>query len=241
MIIIPAIDLKDGRCVRLRQGRSDDATTYADDPVAMAIQWAEQGADYLHVVDLDGAFQGRPAHLPVIARIADAIDIPVEVGGGLRSDEHIQQLLDTGVERAIIGTRALEDPQALARLVKQFGAQVVVGIDAKNGLVQVRGWVETSDVKAVDLAEQVCDLGVNTIIVTDTTTDGMMEGTNADAVGSICERVSCSVIASGGITTVDDVQALIALKQDNLTGAIVGKALYEETVTLKALMDATRG
>jgi phosphoribosylformimino-5-aminoimidazole carboxamide ribotide isomerase len=238
MIILPAIDLKDGRCVRLRQGRADDATVYSDDPVEMAKQWADAGGEYLHVVDLDGAFSGVPAHLEVIARIAAAISIPVEVGGGLRTDDDVRRLLEAGVDRAIIGTRAFSDPDSLAQTVARFGEHIAVGIDARDGRVQVKGWVETTDMMAVDLACKADALGVSTLIVTDTATDGMMIGTNVTAMDEVCKAVSCNVIASGGVTTPDDVRALTALGHANLYGAIVGKALYEKSTTLSDMKAA---
>ncbi len=238
MIILPAIDLKDGRCVRLRQGRADDATVYSDNPVEMAKHWVDEGGEYLHVVDLDGAFEGRPIHLDVIKRIADAISIPVEVGGGLRTDEDIARVLDAGVSRAIVGTRAFADPDSLAETVSRFGEHVAVGIDARDGNVQVKGWVETTNMRAVDLARKADEMGVGTLIVTDTATDGMMVGTNVAAMDEICKAVSCRLIASGGVTTPDDIRALSQLGHPNLYGAIVGKALYEETTTLAELKAA---
>ncbi|MBT3193147.1 MAG: 1-(5-phosphoribosyl)-5-[(5-phosphoribosylamino)methylideneamino]imidazole-4-carboxamide isomerase [Verrucomicrobia bacterium] len=238
MIILPAIDLKDGRCVRLRQGRADDATVYSDDPVEMAKRWVDEGGEYLHVVDLDGAFTGAPAHLEVIARIASAISIPMEVGGGLRTDDDVRRLLDAGVDRAIIGTRAFADPDSLAQTVQQFGEHVAVGIDARDGRVQVKGWVETTDMLAVDLARKADAVGVRTLIVTDTATDGMMVGTNVAAMDEICKAVTCNVIASGGVTTPDDVRDLTALQHANLYGAIVGKALYEEATSLREMKAA---
>ncbi len=238
MIILPAIDLKEGRCVRLRQGRADDAKVYSDDPVEMAKHWVDEGGEYLHVVDLDGAFNGTPAHLEVIARIVAAIPIPVEVGGGLRTDDDIRRLVDAGVDRTIIGTRAFADPDSLAATVEQFGDHVTVGIDARDGRVQVKGWVETTDMLAVDLARKADAVGVKTLIVTDTATDGMMVGTNVAAMDEICRAVSCNVIASGGVTTPDDVRDLTALNHANLYGAIVGKALYEETTTLREMKAA---
>jgi len=241
MLIIPAIDLKGGRCVRLRQGLADQETVYGDDPVEMARRWAGEGAGYLHVVDLDGAFQGKPVHTDVIGRIAAAIDIPVEVGGGLREDGHVQALLDAGVDRAIVGTRACVSPEAIALLASRYGPNLAVGIDARDGIVQVRGWVESSGIRAVDLAAQVDGMGVQTIICTDTATDGMLTGVNAQAMGDICRHVSCRVIASGGVHTVDDVRALKDLAQDNLDGIIVGKALYERDVTLAELTTAAKG
>jgi phosphoribosylformimino-5-aminoimidazole carboxamide ribotide isomerase len=238
MIILPAIDLKDGRCVRLRQGRADDATVYSDNPVEMAKHWVDEGGEYLHVVDLDGAFEGRPIHLDVIKRIADAISIPVEVGGGLRTDEDIARVLDAGVSRAIVGTRAFADPDSLAETVSRFGEHVAVGIDARDGNVQVKGSVETTNMRAVDLARKADEMGVGTLIVTDTATDGMMVGTNVAAMDEICKAVSCRLIASGGVTTPDDIRALSQLGHPNLYGAIVGKALYEETTTLAELKAA---
>lgn len=235
MLIIPAIDLKGGKCVRLRQGRADDAVVYSGDPVAMARRWVEEGAKYLHVVDLDGAFQGRPAHTEVIGQIVRAIDIPVEVGGGLRTDEDVRALLAVGVDRAIVGTRAWAEPEALQRLAGQFGRQLAVGIDARDGRVQVKGWVETTEQLATDLARKAESMGVECIIYTDTSKDGMMAGTNVRAMDEMCGAVTCSVIASGGVTSRTDAEALRGLKRRNLVGAIVGKALYEGRVTLKEL------
>jgi phosphoribosylformimino-5-aminoimidazole carboxamide ribotide isomerase len=208
-------------------------TVYSDDPVAQALAWREQGAEQLHVVDLDGAFQGAPRHTEVIARIVQAIGIPVEVGGGLRTDAHIERLLDAGVTRAIIGTRALESVGALAALVRRFGDAVAVGIDARDGLVQVKGWVETTGTRATELARQVASAGVRTVIYTDTATDGMLGGPNLAAMRELCRTVpACNVIASGGVSAPEHVEALNALGCVNLYGAIVGKALYDGKTTL---------
>jgi len=233
--IIPAIDLKDGKCVRLRQGKASDVTVYSDDPVAMALQWANEGAQFLHVVDLDGAFKGTPVHTAVIGRIAAAIGIPVEIGGGLRTAADIQSLLDAGVRRAILGTAACKEPDTLAALVRRFGDRLAVGIDARNGLVQVRGWVETTGTKAVDLATTLDGIGVKTIIYTDTAVDGMLTGVNLAGVSSMCKAVKCDIVASGGIASVSDIRALRGLGLSNLSGAIVGKALYEKRTTLREL------
>ncbi len=240
MIILPAIDLKDGRCVRLRQGRADDATIYSDDPAAMARQWRAQGAQALHVVDLDGAFAGAPKHLDVVRLIVAAMgEIPVELGGGLRTDDDVRRALDCGVARVIIGTRALADAPALQRLVQAHGARIAVGIDARDGRVQVKGWVETSDTRATDLARRAADLGVATIIYTDTATDGMLAGTNVAAMDEMCATVpACNVIASGGVSAPEHVRTLQALGRANLYGAIVGKALYDGRTTLAALQTA---
>ncbi len=232
MIILPAIDLKDGKCVRLRQGKADDVTVYSDDPVAQARKWVEQGAQELHMVDLDGAFNGAPAHTGVIRKIVEMLKIPVEVGGGLRTDEHIEQLVDAGVTRVILGTRALESVDVLRALVDRFGDVITVGIDARDGFVQVRGWVETTGIRAVDLALQVESAGVKTIIYTDTATDGMLGGPNLDAMREMCSTVSCNVMASGGISAPEHVSALKGLDCSNLYGAIVGKALYDGKTTL---------
>lgn len=235
MIIIPAIDLKDGCCVRLRQGRADDVTHYSGDPVAMAREWEARGARYLHVVDLDGAFRGEPVHTAVISEIARNVSMSVEVGGGLRTDAHIEALLEAGVSRAILGTRALEDTAALSALAERFGDRLAVGIDARDGYVQVKGWVETTGVSAVELAQKADSSGVSTIIYTDTSTDGMLQGPNLAAVEEVCRKVSCCVIASGGISTVEDIRNLCEMKLPNLTGAIVGKALYDNRITLEEL------
>ncbi len=240
MTIFPAIDLQEGRCVRLRQGRADEATVYGDDPVAMALHWQTLGAQALHVVDLDGAFKGTPAHADVIARIVAALEIPVQIGGGMRTDADVQRMVDAGVARVIIGTRALDDDEALSRLVKRHGGgRIAVGIDARDGWVQVKGWVETTRVRATDLAQHVAALGVGTIIYTDTATDGMLTGPNIPAMEQLCEAVPCKVIASGGVSRAGDVRALAALGRDNLLGVIVGKALYEGRTTLPELLAAT--
>ncbi len=238
MIVLPAIDLKDGKCVRLRQGCANDMTVYSDDPVAQALVWLEQGAEQLHVVDLDGAFQGAPKHAEIIKHIVEAIGIPVEVGGGLRTDAQIETLLKGGVTRAILGTRALEDSTALAALVKRFGAAIAVGIDARDGFVQVKGWVETTRTKATELAQQVVSLGVQTIIYTDIATDGMLGGPNLQALREMCETVSCRVIASGGVSAPEHITALKKLGCTTLYGAIVGKALYDGRTTLSAMKAA---
>ena len=239
MTIFPAIDLQQGRCVRLRQGRADEATVYGDDPVAMALHWQSLGARALHVVDLDGAFQGAPAHADVIARIVAALEIPVQIGGGLRTDADVQRMIDAGLARVIIGTRALDDTDALSRLVARHGGdRIAVGIDARGGWVQVKGWVETTRVRATDLARRVAALGVGTIIYTDTATDGMLTGPNVPAMDQLCRAVPCRVIASGGISRSEDVRALAALGHANLFGAIIGKALYEGRATLPDLLAA---
>ena len=233
MIILPAIDLKGGVCVRLRQGRADDVTTYNDDPAAQARDWREQGGRELHVVDLDGAFAGTPKHAEVIAAIIRAFGGPVEVGGGLRTMEAVAAVLDAGATRAIIGSAALEDPGFLARAVEAYGDRIAVGIDARGGFVQTRGWVKTTEVKATDLAKAVAAAGVRTIIYTDTATDGMLGGPNLEQMAAICDAApTCEITASGGVSSPRDVANLMALKRPNLRAAIVGKALYDGRTTL---------
>ena len=236
MVILPAIDLKDGKCVRLRQGRADDVTVYGDDPAAQAKDWAEQGGRELHVVDLDGAFAGTPRHAETIARIIAAFGGPVEVGGGLRTPEALAAVIEAGAARAIIGSAALDDPEFLSKAVELYGEKIAVGIDARDGYVQTKGWVETTRVKATDLAAAVARLGVKTIIYTDTATDGMLGGPNLTQMAAICDAApTCAVTAPGGVSSPFDVENLKALERANLRAAIVGKALYDGRTTLREM------
>ncbi|MCS6771316.1 MAG: 1-(5-phosphoribosyl)-5-[(5-phosphoribosylamino)methylideneamino]imidazole-4-carboxamide isomerase [Kiritimatiellae bacterium] len=237
-IIYPAIDIRAGHCVRLMQGRSDHATVYSNDPVGMAKHWESEGAKALHVVDLDGAFEGRSVQHEIIARIIRAVTIPVQVGGGLRTDEDVARLLDAGASRVVIGTRAWAAPDEVRKLIERYGKKIAIGIDARGGLVQIKGWTETTNVRAVELARRADELGAQTIITTDTAVDGTLRGTNTLAVDEICMAVKARVIASGGISSVADVLSLKALGRANLVGAIVGKALYEGRVTVAALNKA---
>jgi phosphoribosylformimino-5-aminoimidazole carboxamide ribotide isomerase len=236
VIILPAIDLKDGQCVRLRQGRADDVTVYGNDPAAQARDWRNQGGQELHVVDLDGAFAGTPRHAAVIARIIDAFGGPVEVGGGLRTLDALRAVLEAGAARAIIGSSALEDPAFLSDAVELYGERIAVGIDARDGFVQTKGWVETTSVRAIDLASAVAKIGVKTIIYTDTATDGMLGGPNLTQMAAICDAAAgCSITASGGVSSPFDVENLKALERPNLRAAIVGKALYDGRTTLREM------
>ena len=236
MVILPAIDLKGGKCVRLRQGRADDVTVYGDDPAAQAKGWADQGGRELHVVDLDGAFAGAPQHAEVIARIIKAFGGPVEVGGGLRTPEALTAVIEAGATRAIIGSAALEDPEFLAQALDLYGEKIAVGIDARNGFVQTRGWVETTKTLATDLATAVAKAGVKTIIYTDTATDGMLGGPNLTQMAAICDAApTCQITASGGVSSPFDIENLKALERPNLRAAIVGKALYDGRTTLKEM------
>ncbi len=236
MVVLPAIDLKGGKCVRLRQGRAEDVTVYGDDPAEQARFWREQGGEELHVVDLDGAFDGAPRHLDVIKDIIKAFGGPVEVGGGIRTAAALTAVLEAGAVRAILGSAALEDPAFLARAVDLWGDRIAVGIDARDGFVQTKGWVETTAVKATDLAVAVEKAGVKTIIYTDTATDGMLGGPNLTQMAAICDAApSCQITASGGISSPFDIENLKGLGRANLRAAIVGKALYDGRTTLKEL------
>ena len=222
--------------MRLRQGRADDETVYGDDPAAQARDWREQGGRELHVVDLDGAFAGEPRHAEVIAKVIEAFGGPVEVGGGIRSMDSLRAVLEAGAARAIIGSSALEDPAFLSDALELYGDRIAVGIDARDGFVQTRGWVETTKVKATELAVAVAKAGVKSIIYTDTATDGMLGGPNLTQMAAICDAApGCAVTASGGVSSPYDVKNLMALGRANLVAAIVGKALYDGRTTLKEL------
>ena len=244
MKIFPAIDLRGGRCVRLRQGRAEDETVYSDDPVRMALSWQDQGAEFLHVVDLDGAFAGRPVHTDLFRELAAALRIPFEVGGGLRTDDDVRAVLEAGAARAILGSRAVSDPDCVARLAAAFGRdRIVAGIDARDGLVQVAGWTETTRTRAVDFAADLAARGAGTFIYTDTATDGMMPGPNLAAMAAMADAVAPaggSLVASGGVHAPSAAAALAALGRPNLEGAIVGKARYEKAATLAAFLAAAR-
>ena len=239
MVILPAIDLKGGKCVRLRQGREGDVTVYGDDPASQAADWRRQGGQELHVVDLDGAFAGTPRHAAVIAQVIKAFGGPVEVGGGLRTPEALSVVLDAGATRAIIGSAALDDPEFLSSSVEIYGDRIAVGIDARGGFVQTRGWVETSKTLATELARAVAAMGVKTIIYTDTATDGMLGGPNLEQMAAICDAApTCEITASGGVSTPEDVMNLRRLSKANLRAAIVGKALYDGRTSLDAMNEA---
>ena len=222
--------------MRLRQGRADDETVYGDDPAAQARDWREQGGRELHVVDLDGAFAGEPRHAEVIAKVIEAFGGPVEVGGGIRSMDSLRAVMEAGAARAIIGSAALEDPAFLSAALELYGDRIAVGIDARDGFVQTRGWVETTKVRATELAVAVAKAGVKSIISTDTATDGMLGGPNLTQMAAICDAApGCAVTASGGVSSPYDVKNLMALGRANLVAAIVGKALYDGRTTLREL------
>ena len=230
MKLYPAIDIKDGRCVRLQQGRFDQVKVYYESPAEVAALWEEKGASFLHLVDLDGALKGRSANADCIRQIVETVKIPTELGGGIRSLRDIEEVLELGVYRAIIGTKAVEDPNMLHEAVKQFGAEhIAVGIDAKNGMVAVNGWEQVSQVSAMDLALQMKEMGVQTIIYTDISKDGMLSGVNGEQLDAINRAVSCGIIASGGVKSIADIELC---KQLNLYGVICGKSIYSGSLNL---------
>ena len=234
MLIIPAIDLKDGQCVRLRQGLMEDSTVFSDDPVAMATQWVEAGTRRLHLVDLNGAFAGEPVNGEVVQAIARAYpQLPIQIGGGIRSLETIEAYVKAGVSYVIIGTKAVREPEFVAEACKAFPGRVIVGLDAKNGLVATDGWAEVSDVQATDLAKQFDALGVSAIVYTDIARDGMMQGVNVEATVQMAQASSIPVIASGGITNMEDIKALAAVSAKGICGAITGRAIYEGTLDVR--------
>ncbi|GMR08717.1 MAG: 1-(5-phosphoribosyl)-5-[(5-phosphoribosylamino) methylideneamino]imidazole-4-carboxamide isomerase [Gammaproteobacteria bacterium] len=231
MLIIPAIDLKDGQCVRLRQGRMEDDTVFSDDPVAMAGRWAEAGARRLHLVDLNGAFEGKPMNADVIHRIAEAYpDLPIQVGGGIRDDDTVQTYLDAGVQYVIIGTKAVSAPHFVADLCLEFPGHVIVGLDAKDGKVAIDGWSKLSHHDVIDMARHFEQDGVEAIVYTDISRDGMMDGVNVDATVKLAQSVNIPIIASGGITNLDDIRALCEVEDEGIMGAITGRAIYEGTL-----------
>ena len=239
MTIYPAIDLRNGRCVRLFQGKADQETVYFENPAEPARSWEEAGATHLHVVDLDGAFAGSSANLDAVRSILRVEGLKVQLGGGMRDETAIDKALSLGLDRVIIGTRACEEPEWIGSLVEKFGAEkIVVGIDAKDGMVATKGWVETTKTDAVELAKSLQSMGLRWIIHTDVATDGAMKGPNLDAQKKMAEAVpECQVIASGGVTKESDIDDLRSLssEQPNLEGVIIGKALYEGTVNLQNL------
>jgi phosphoribosylformimino-5-aminoimidazole carboxamide ribotide isomerase len=238
MQVIPAIDLLDGKCVRLYQGDYNQASIFHDNPVEVAQQWAAEGATRLHVVDLDGAKAGKSVNLSVIKAIATAIDIPVQVGGGLRDRTGVARLLETGVQQAILGTVAVENPELVTQLCQEFPHQIVVGIDARDGMVATKGWLETSAVTAIDLAQRMAQQGVAAIIYTDIHRDGTLSGPNLDALRELAESIDLPVIASGGVSSLTDLLSLLSLETLGVTGVIVGRAIYTGDVSLKEAVRA---
>lgn len=245
MLIIPAIDLKDGKCVRLRQGRMDDSTVFSDNPVDMAAKWVDAGCRRLHLVDLNGAFAGKPVNGEIVQEIAKAYpDLPIQIGGGIRSAEIIEAYLAAGVSQVIIGTKAVKEPEFVTEMCKAFPGHIIVGLDAQDGRVAIDGWAEVTDVMAVDLAKRFRDDGVSSIVYTDIARDGMMQGVNVEATVDLAQQGGIPVIASGGVTNIDDIRALAQVADKGIFGAITGRAIYEGTLDVaeaQALSDQLTG
>lgn len=234
MIIFPAIDIKDGKCVRLKQGNFNCVNTFGTDPAETALKWQSQGGKYLHVVDLDGALAGKPVNKNSIKNILKVIDIPLQLGGGIRNEESISEMLDLGVSRIILGTSALQDKVFTKSMIDKYKEKIAVSIDAKNGYAAVNGWTEVSQIKAMDLAKQLASYGLKTIIYTDIAKDGMLVGPNFKELDDMNKGVSVDIIASGGISHKEDIEKLIQMQ---LYGAIIGKALYTGAISLNDLRD----
>jgi phosphoribosylformimino-5-aminoimidazole carboxamide ribotide isomerase len=235
MLVIPAIDLKDGKCVRLRQGRMEDETVFGDDPVAVAQRWVDAGARRLHMVDLNGAFAGKPVNAGVIKAIAEAFpDLPIQVGGGIRDEDTVAAYLEAGVRYAIIGTKAVSTPHFINDLCLEFPGHILVGLDAREGRIAIDGWSKLSHHSAIDMARRFEQDGVEAIVFTDIGRDGMMNGVNVDSTVRLAQSITIPVIASGGITNMDDIRALCAVSDEGIMGAITGRALYEGALDLAA-------
>jgi len=235
MLVIPAIDLKDGKCVRLRQGRMEDETVFGDDPVEVAQRWVDAGARRLHMVDLNGAFAGKPVNAGVIKAVAEAFpDLPIQVGGGIRDEDTVAAYLEAGVQYTIIGTKAVSTPHFINDLCLEFPGHILVGLDAKEGRIAIDGWSKLSHHSAIDMALRFEQDGVEAIVFTDIGRDGMMTGVNVDSTVRLAQSITIPVIASGGITNMEDIRALCAVSDEGIMGAITGRALYEGALDLAA-------
>lgn len=241
MIVIPAIDLKDGKCVRLEQGLMERDTVFNDNPGAQARAWQDQGAELLHIVDLDGAFAGEPKNRSAIEAIVAAISIPSQLGGGIRDIATIEAYLSLGIGRVIIGTAAQRNPELVREACEKFPGRIVVGIDAKDGMVAVQGWAEVTGITAVELAKKFEGFGVAAIIYTDISRDGMLQGPNIEATRQLAEAISIPVIASGGLSTLKDIESLVAIESSGVTGVITGKAIYTGAIDLAEAIRAGKG
>jgi phosphoribosylformimino-5-aminoimidazole carboxamide ribotide isomerase len=240
MIVIPAIDLKEGKCVRLEQGLMERDTVFNDDPGAQARAWQDQGAQLLHIVDLDGAFAGEPKNRGAVEAIVRAVTIPTQLGGGIRDIPTIEAYLDMGIDRVIIGTAAQRNPELVKEACAKFPGRIVVGIDARNGLVAVQGWAEVTGVTAVELAKQFEGYGVAAIVYTDISRDGMLQGPNIEATKALAEAMSIPVIASGGVSSLQDIKNLMAVQSSGVTGVITGKAIYTGALNLAEAIALTK-
>ncbi len=242
MLVIPAIDLKDGQCVRLKQGRMEDDTVFSNDPVAMAERWIKAGARRLHIVDLNGAFAGKPVNAEVIHQIAEAFpDITIQVGGGIRDEDTIEAYIEAGVQYVIIGTKAVQAPHFVAEVCLEFAGHIIVGLDARNGKVATEGWSKLSRHDAIDMARHFEQNGVEAIVFTDISRDGMMQGVNIDSTVKLAQSITIPVIASGGITTIDDIKALCEVADEGIMGAITGRAIYEGTLNFAEAQKLAEG
>jgi phosphoribosylformimino-5-aminoimidazole carboxamide ribotide isomerase len=241
MLVIPAIDLKEGRCVRLRQGRMEEETVYSSSPAKVAAQWKGAGAEWIHVVDLDGAVAGSPMNVEAVKEIRAAVDIPLQVGGGIRDLGGIEEWLTVGIERVILGTAATEDPSVVKEACQRYPGRIAVGIDAREGEVMVRGWLEGTSRKAVDLAQEMEGIGVTVIIFTDISRDGVGGGINLVQAKKVAEAIHTPLIVSGGVGTLEDIKAVKELAPLGVTGVITGRALYEGTVDLAEAIRVAKG
>ena len=241
MLIIPAVDIKKGRCVRLLQGREDSETVFSDDPSAMAARWEGEGAELVHVIDLDGAFSKGPQNVEAVKRILDRVDIPIQLGGGIRSMETISTYLDLGVGRVILGTEAIRNPSLVEQACKAFPNRIMVGIDARKGMVAIEGWTQTTEQKAVEMAKGIEGPGLAGIIFTDIHKDGMQTGPNIEETKRMAESVSTPIIASGGVGNINDIKALAKLEPLGVVGIITGRALYDGRLDLKQALEVARG
>jgi len=241
MIIFPAIDIRGGKCVRLTEGRFDQETIFADQPVDMAVRWANEGAEYLHLVDLDGALAGKPVNMAAIMEIIKAVNIPVQLGGGIRTLETIRECLEAGVQRVILGSIAVREPELVAAACKQYGDRIVVGIDARDGQAAVEGWGESGGISGEELAKKMAQVGVQRIIYTDISRDGMLSGVNVAATASLAQAAGIPVIASGGVKDMADMKAIKAAESAGIEGVIVGKAIYMGSLNLRDALKLARG
>lgn len=241
MMIFPAIDLRQGRCVRLVEGKIDRETVYSHDPAGMARHWEEMGAEFLHLVDLDGAFSGFPQNLSVVKEIIDSIRIPVQLGGGIRTMETVEMLLEEGVHRVILGTAAISDADLVARACDKYGERIVIGIDSKKGLVAIEGWEATSAKTALELALEMKAMGVARVIYTDIGRDGTLKGANVEATGELARKSGLKVIASGGVSSLDDIRAIKNIEESGIEGVILGKVLYSQAVDLREALKVAKG
>jgi phosphoribosylformimino-5-aminoimidazole carboxamide ribotide isomerase len=240
MLIIPAVDIKNGKCVRLYQGRMDTETVFSADPSAMAEKWVDEGAEIVHVVDLDGAVEKRPRNLDSIKKIIHRINARVQVGGGIRNEKTVKMFFEMGVERVVVGTEAIQNPKFVKDACKAFPGRIVVGIDARDGMVAIEGWTKTTQIKALDLAKQFEDCGVAAVNFTDIHRDGMKTGPNINETRRLAEAISIPVVASGGVSTIKDIQNLMTLEAVGVVGIITGRALYSGSLNLKEAIDFAR-